>query len=197
MEKALNMIGLLSNPELAAQADADAALGRALDEAMRDLDAAEVNGRPAALSLAFAEVARCHRAMDLLGPAEWYLQQALGWARTLGAVDSSVDLLCEMADLAAARAAQLDEDDIAGRHALLERARDHAYEAAEMAPHSADPHWEVNVLIRLSETLNACGDHDDALALQCRAMHRIVQTCTGCSLEGLPTARPRSARRDG
>lgn len=173
-------------------AGTDALLCQALDHAMRALDRAEEAGHAAALSLAFAEVARCHRAMGLLEPAEWYLQQALKWARMLGAVDSSIDLLCELADIAVSRAAKMAPQEARRAHMALELARDHAYEASELARQCADPHWEVNVLMRVSETLNLCGDHDDALALQCRALHLIVQTSTGLTVDSLPPIHDRA-----
>ena len=34
----------------------------------------------------------------------------------------------------------------------------------------ADPQWEITVLLRVSDVLDRCGDHDDAVALQSRAM---------------------------
>lgn len=171
--------------------DVDALLCQALDHAVRELDQAEQSAHPASLSLAYAEVARCHRAMGLLEPAAWYLQQALSWARMLGAADSSIDLLCELADIAVTRAAGMDTQEVRRCHAALERARDYAYEAAELARQCADPHWEVNVLMRVSETLNLCGDHDDALALQCRALHLIVNSSTGLTVDSLPPIQDR------
>jgi len=38
-----------------------------------------------------------------------------------------------------------------------------------MALQSADPQWEIAVLLRLSDLFDRLGDHDDAIALQCRA----------------------------
>ena len=34
----------------------------------------------------------------------------------------------------------------------------------------ADPQWEIKVLLRVSDVLDRCGDHDDAVELQSRAM---------------------------
>ena len=54
--------------------------------------------------------------------------------------------------------------------AARELARDMAFEAARVAAHAADPHWEIKVLLRASDALDRCGDHDDAITLQTRAM---------------------------
>ena len=176
----------LHDDDLNALAEADSLLCKALEQAMRALDLAEQSGHAASLSLAHAEVARCHRAMGLLEPAAWYLQQALSWSRLLGAVDTSIDLLCELADISIARLTNMGPMESSRRQLMLDKARDQAFEAAELARQCADPHWEVNVLMRVSETLNLCGDHDDALALQCRALQLIVKTATGLALEGQP-----------
>ena len=34
----------------------------------------------------------------------------------------------------------------------------------------SDPQWEIRVLMRASDVLDRCGDHDDAVLLQQRAM---------------------------
>ena len=39
-----------------------------------------------------------------------------------------------------------------------------------LAGHVADAQWEVTVLLRISDVLDRCGDHDDAVQLQARAM---------------------------
>lgn len=170
--------------------DLEALLAEALRHALHALDLAEQSGQPAALSLAYAEVARCHRALGQAEPAEWYFQQALGWARLLGAVDTSIDLLCDLADLAVSRAAANAPYDDRRTQLAYEEARDLGFEAAELARQCADPHWEVNVLIRVSETLNLCGDHDDALELQRRALNLIVSTATSLALSDAAPVTP-------
>ena len=35
---------------------------------------------------------------------------------------------------------------------------------------TADPQWEVTVLLRVADLFDRLGDHEDAIALQCRAM---------------------------
>jgi len=39
-----------------------------------------------------------------------------------------------------------------------------------VSAHAADPHWEIKVLLRASDALDRCGDHDDAITMQTRAM---------------------------
>lgn len=142
----------------------------ALREAAAALDVAERYKQPLEMSLALAQMARCYRALQALGPAETYLRQALAWAHTLGAADQATEILCLLAETCCA-AAELQRDEDARRsHAALERTRDCAFEAAGMAGHVADPAWEIKVLLRISDVLDRCGDHDDAVELQSRAM---------------------------
>ena len=54
-------------------------------------------------------------------------------------------------------------------------ARDMAFEAARVATHASDAHWEIKVLLRASDVLDRCGDHDDAITLQTRAMELMVR----------------------
>ena len=146
----------------------------ALALAIHALDLAE--GAPPALKMrALADVAHCYRALGALSPAESYLQQALRWSRMIGSADAVVDLLCELAELAVEEAGSAALDDPRAAHRARERARDLAFEAASQACHAADPHWEVQVLLRVSEALDRCGDHGDAIALQCRALHLLFK----------------------
>ncbi len=153
----------------------EAAPGRRLEAALRMLDAAENVASPAEVSAALAEVARSYRDLGQLSSADWYLQQALRWARALGATDACVDLLCESAELAIAVAASRQSNEAAQARAARERARDQSFEATRLAQRCADPQWEVSVLMRISEVLDHCGDHEDALALHCRALQLIMQ----------------------
>jgi hypothetical protein len=142
-----------------------------LRAAVAALDAAEVAADPAQLSQALAEVSRRHRAVGALAEADWYAKRGLAVARTIGAVDASVDALCHLAELALERAERLDEqDETRGAHRLRDAVRDHGYEAAQLARHTADPQWEVTVLLRVADLFDRLGDHEDAIALQCRAM---------------------------
>jgi hypothetical protein len=165
-----------------------------LRAAIDALDTAEAAADPAHLSQALAEVSRCHLRVGALAEANWYAKRGLAVARTLGAVDASVDALCHLAELELERAQRLEEQDEArGAHRLRDAVRDHGYEAAQLARHTADPQWEVTVLLRVADLFDRLGDHDDAIALQCRAM------CLMTGVDGvdrdLPSARglPRAA----
>jgi hypothetical protein len=151
---------------------------QSLRDSVAALDLAEAAGEPAHLSQALAQVGRCYRRLGALAEAAWYAMRGLQLSRSLSAVDASVDALCELAELSMARAALLDEqDESRGAHRLRDAARDHGFEAARLALRSADPQWEIMVLLRVSDLFDALGDHDDAIALQCRA----VELMTGAS----------------
>ena len=96
--------------------------------------------------------------------------QALGWARILGAMDQAVEIMCLLAETRCSLAELHCANDPRRHHAALERTRDSVFEAAAAAAHVADPQWEIKVLLRVSEVLDRCGDHDDAVELQSRAM---------------------------
>jgi tetratricopeptide (TPR) repeat protein len=148
----------------------------ALAQALHALEATERRDTPPANRMhALADVARAYRALGALTHAESYLEQALRWSRSLGASDASVDLLCDLAELAVHRADQLAAEHPRAAHRARELARDHGFEAAALASRAADSHWEVHVLLRISDALDRCGDHDDAIALQCRALHLLVK----------------------
>jgi hypothetical protein len=163
---------------------------QALRDASAALDAAEAAGEPALLSQALVQVGRCHRSLGALAEAMWYVQRGLQIARGLSAVDASVDDLCELAELALERAARLDDqDDPRAAHQLRDTARDHGFEAAQRALRSADPQWEITVLLRVSDLFDRLGDHDDAIALQCRAVELMSHASIGGSaLAATPTA---------
>jgi tetratricopeptide (TPR) repeat protein len=149
----------------------------ALDLAVRRLDEAERDRQPAAMCEALAGIAHCYRSLAAYAHAMDFMRQALRWSYALGGVDQRVELLCELAELSCSAA-----DDAAGgedgeRQARSARdlARDMAFEAARVATHAADPHWEIKVLLRASDVLDRCGDHDDAVTLQTRAMSLMVR----------------------
>ncbi len=147
----------------------------ALRVAVAALDAAEAQGEPARLSQALARVGRCHREVGALAEADWYAKRGLAIARGLGAVDASVDALCELAELALERAQRLDaQDEAQGAHRLRDAARDRGFEAARLAQRAADPQWEINVLLRVSDLFDRLGDHEDAIEMQCRAVALIA-----------------------
>jgi len=74
----------------------------------------------------------------------------------------SVELLCEAAELSLLRGTP-------------ERAREQAEEAARLARRTADPSWELAVLMRASDVLDRLGEHGQAIALHCRALSLIAQ----------------------
>lgn len=153
---------------------------QALRDAAAALDAAEATGEPALLSQALAQVSRCHHHLGALADAVWYAKRGLQLARNLSAVDASVDALCHLAELSLERAALLDsQDESRGAHRLRDTARDYAFEAAHLALRSADPQWEITVLLRVSDLFDRLGDHDDAIVLQCRAVE--LMTHAACS----------------
>jgi hypothetical protein len=142
-----------------------------LRDAVRELDAAEEAGEPARLSQALARVGRCHRRLGGLAEADWYIKRGLQLARGLPAVDATIDALCEVAELSIERADLLDrQDEPRGARRLRDVARDHGFEAAQLALCSADPQWEITVLLRVAELFDRLGDVDDAIALQCRVL---------------------------
>jgi hypothetical protein len=142
----------------------------ALRQAAAALDRAEQFHQPLEMALALAQMARCYRGLQALGPAEWYLERALAWALTLGSIDQSVEILCLLAETSCALAEGHGRKDARRRHAALERTRDRVFEVAGLAGRVADPEWEIKVLLRISDVLDRCGDHDDAVELQSRAM---------------------------
>jgi hypothetical protein len=148
----------------------------ALELAVRRLDEAELERQPAAMSEALAGIARCYRSLAAYAHAMDFMHQALRWSYALGGVDQRVELLCELAELSCAAADDASGDD-GERQARNARdlARDMSFEAARVATHSSDAHWEIKVLLRASDVLDRCGDHDDAITLQTRAMELMVR----------------------
>ena len=158
----------------------------ALREAAAALDLAERYQQPLEMSLALAQMARCYRALQALGPAELVLERALAWARILGAADQAVEILCLLAETSCSVAELHAQDDSRRCHAALERTRDWAFEATGMATRVADPQWEIKVLLRISDVLDRCGDHDDAVELQSRAMRLMYGTHTSADTAQAP-----------
>lgn len=147
----------------------------ALRLAMRQLSEAEARndaGKPAALCHALTETARAFAGLQAYSPAESYLAQALRWAGVMGGPDLQADLQCALAEVAtnAADLAQQRGQPGSGGQRVRDRARDHAFEAARLAGRTTDPHWEVKLLLRASDVLDRCGDHDDAVLMQRRAL---------------------------
>lgn len=146
----------------------------ALRQAMHQLSDAElVQGghRAPAMCQALTEAARALAGLHAYGPAESHLAQALRWALQMGGHDLAADLHCAWAEVAT-NAADLAEAQAehARSRAARDRARDQAFEAARLAGLATDPNWEIRVLLRASDVLDRCGDHDDSALLQQRAL---------------------------
>jgi hypothetical protein len=90
----------------------------------------------------------------------------------MGGPDLRADLQCALAEVAsnAADMAKLLGETGSQRRLARDRARDHAFEAAQLAGQTSDPHWEVKLLLRASDVLDRCGDHADAAQMQQRAL---------------------------
>jgi hypothetical protein len=146
-------------------------LRAALTLALARLDEAELGAQPHAMAQAHTQLGRCYRDLGEIDVAAHCLRQGLRWAVMLGA-DMQLELHCELAETVLD--ASDDADDEQHARALREQARDHCFEASRLCRHSADPQWEVTVLLRVSDVLDRCGDHDDAIALQCRALQLIA-----------------------
>lgn len=145
-----------------------------LREAMVLLDLAQAetgSARAPALCHALTEAARALAGVHAYAPAESHLAQALRWAATMGGHDLCADLECAWSEVAtnAADLADVRGEQAASR-AARDRARDHAVEAARLAALVTDPNWEIRVLLRASDVFDRCGDHDDAVLLQQRAL---------------------------
>jgi tetratricopeptide (TPR) repeat protein len=145
---------------------------QALSLALRTLELAQLQQRPADMSTALSLVARSLKALGAFPAAEGYLQQARRWAALVPGHDAVIDLECELAEVACAcaEAALAAGEERATMRSARERACSHAFEAATLAAQASDGQWEVKVLLRISEVLDRCGNHDAAATLQNRAI---------------------------
>jgi tetratricopeptide (TPR) repeat protein len=151
----------------------------ALRQAVADVDAASLHHQPMAMSQALARVARCYVALPMWSAAITCYQQALRWARVTAATDHLVDLLCELCETQAEFAQALDAQRPGSGHPARERARELAFEASALASRVADPGWEVKLLLRISDIHDQCGDHDDAVLAQTRALRLMAEATKG------------------
>jgi tetratricopeptide (TPR) repeat protein len=142
----------------------------ALYEAAATVDAVTATGHPLQVSTALMQLARCYLDLQAITSAITCYQQALRWARAAGSNDHLVDLLCELSNCSVDLAQALDARRAGSGHPALERARDCAFEASALASRVADAGWEVKVLLRISDIHDRCGDHNDAVLLQTRAL---------------------------
>jgi hypothetical protein len=159
-------------PDHAERGLPDSEARQALVLALRTLEMAQPRQQPADMTIALDLVARSLKAHGALAAAEGYLLQARHWAMLLPGHDALVDLECALAELACAQAeaALASGDDARTPRNARERARAHAFAAAALAGQTSDGQWEVKVLLRISDVLDRCGDHDDAASMQNRAI---------------------------
>ena len=154
---------------------ADGQQREALRQAVLMLDLAEAASgqtQPALLCHAHKGMAVALSRLQAYSPAQSHLAQALRWATVMGAIDLCADLNCALAEVSASAAEQglahgAPADSL---RRARERSRDLAFEAVRLAPRTTDPHFELRVLLRASDVLDRCGDHDDASQLQQRAL---------------------------
>jgi len=143
------------------------------------LDLAEQRGHPLEMTVALAAMARAYRVLKAPAAAEDMRRQALRWARGSGSTDLQVEVLCELGEDACTVADCCTEADHAAAYAARERARDAAFELSTLVRQVSDPHWEAKALLRASDILNRCGDHEDAAQLQGRALQLMVGAPSG------------------
>lgn len=140
---------------------------------MLDLaEAASGQTQPAMLCHAHKGMAVALSRLRAYSPAQSHLAQALRWATVMGAIDLCADLNCALAEVSTS-ATEQGKAHGASADSLRrarERCRDLAFEAARLAPRTTDPHFELRVLLRASDVLDRCGDHEDAADLQQRAL---------------------------
>jgi tetratricopeptide (TPR) repeat protein len=142
----------------------------ALRDAAAAVEAVTPRCQPLQMSAALMQLARCYADVKALTSAITCYQQALRWARVAGSCDHLVDLLCELSSSSVDLAQALNAQRPGSGYPALERARDCAFEASALASRVSDAGWEVKVLLRVSDIHDRCGDHDDAVLLQTRAL---------------------------
>jgi hypothetical protein len=148
---------------------------QALEAAQASLVAARKRCMPVEMAINLAQLAHGYKGMNELEAAHQCLLQALQWAGCSGSADTEVRVLCELTELGCDLADMwLAAGDEESCQAALANMRDHAFEAAQRATSVADTDWEVKVLLRVSDVLERCGDHQDACTLQARAMRLMV-----------------------
>lgn len=180
-------------PHQDAQADglalADGQQREALRQAALMLDLANAaSGQTQAALLCHAHkgMAVALSRLQAYSPAQSHLAQALRWATVMGSIDQCADLNCALAEVSTSATEQskaygASANDLSPAR---ERCRDLALEAARLAPLTADPHFEMRVLLRASDVLDRCGDHDEAVQLQQQVLllmglHQLDDEATG------------------
>ncbi len=158
----------------------DGKLREHLRQAMRLMDLAEAASgatQPALMCHAHKDMAIALSRLQAYSPAQTHLAQAMRWAQVMGAIDLRADLQCALAEVATSAVEQGRAYGASGPslRKALDHCRDLAFEAARLAPRTTDPHWELRILLRASDVLDRCGDHDDAQQLQQQALAMLGQ----------------------
>lgn len=158
----------------------DGRLRERLRQAMRLMDLAEAATgatQPALMCHAHKDMAIALSRLQAYSPAQTHLTQAMRWALVMGAIDQRADLQCALAEVATSAVEQGRAYGASGPslRKALDHCRDLAFEAARLAALTTDPHWELRVLLRASDVLDRCGDHDDAQQLQQQALAMLGQ----------------------
>jgi hypothetical protein len=151
-------------------------------------------GRCHAITLceALTEAGRALASVHAYSLSESCLTQALHCAALLTTPDLSANLLCALAEVTtnAAELARWRGDAQGVGQQARSRARRHAHEAAALAGGTSDPRWELKLLLRASDVLDRCGQHDEAMQMQQRAMLLLGLHATTPADAGAPPASP-------
>jgi hypothetical protein len=139
--------------------------------ALSALDTARASGHAWAIAEAHLGLARWYSAAGALPFSLALLESGLAAVHSL---DQRVELLCERITTLALQADDLEQARSGGGRPARDAAREHIVEASGLAARVADPRWEVQVLLHLSDVLNRFGDHEDATQLQARALRRMA-----------------------
>jgi tetratricopeptide (TPR) repeat protein len=148
---------------------------RQLHAALSTVERLEAQGQAAALCGAWMEVARCYRALQALEDAQRSMRQALRVARISRSANAVAQALCALAENTCDLADEAMEPGCEARRAAMERARDEVFEASSLLLGCEASPAHAELVLRLSDVLNRCGDHDDAAVLQGRALLWMAQ----------------------
>jgi tetratricopeptide (TPR) repeat protein len=142
----------------------------ALRRALSDVERAEAESSTQGLWKAWLQVGCCYRALRAPTEAQNSLRQALRAARTLRSPSALVAVLCELAETTCDLADPANEPSRDLRRIARDKARDEVFEASTWLLSGEPSAGSAQLLLRLSDVLNRCGDHDDAAVLQARAV---------------------------
>lgn len=142
----------------------------ALRTALQAVEKAEASASSHALCHAWLRVGQCWRVMHAPQEAHNSLRNALREARTTRRGHELVQVLCEMAENTCDLADAKPEPSPEWLRMSRDKARDEVFEASTWLLRGEASADAAHTLLRLSDVLNRCGDHDDATVLQARAL---------------------------